>query len=111
MEARKSLIKVKPKKFNTGDVVNVSFMIMHPMETGMRKDKKSGKLIPADYVTEVKFFIDDKPLTTLQVWESVSTNPVFTVGLKVPGKSVLKVIYKTNTGEVGEKTKKLKPKG
>lgn len=111
MEARKSLIKVKPKKFKAGEVVKASFMIMHPMETGMRKDKKSGKLIPADYITEVKFFLDDKPVTTMQVWESVSTNPVFTIGLKVPGKSTLKVIYKTNTGETGEKKKKLKPKG
>lgn len=111
MAGRKSLIKIKPKKYKTGEVVNVSFMIMHPMETGMRKDKKSGKLIPADYITEVKFFFDDKPFTTLKVWESVSTNPVFTVSYKVPGKGKLKVIYKTSTGEVGEKIKKVKPKG
>jgi len=111
MEARKSLIKIKPKKYKAGDVVKVSFMIMHPMETGMRKDKKTGKLVPADYINEVKFFFDGKPFTTMKVWESVSTNPVFTIGFKVPGKGSLKVTYSTNTGEVGEKTTKLKPKG
>lgn len=111
MADRKSLIKIKPKKYKTGETVKVSFMIMHPMETGMRKDKKSGNLIPADFVEEVKFFFDDKPFTTMKIWESVSTNPVFTVGFKVPGKGELKVTYKTNTGEVGEKTKKVKPKG
>ncbi len=111
MEARKSLIKIKPKKYKTGDVIKVSFMIMHPMETGMRKDKKSGKLIPADYINEVKFLYEGKPFTTMKVWESVSTNPVFTIGFKVPGKGKLTVTYKTSTGEVGEKTMTLKPKG
>jgi Sulphur oxidation protein SoxZ. len=40
MGKRKSLIKIKPKKFKDGDIVKVSFMVMHPMETGARKDKK-----------------------------------------------------------------------
>ncbi|MEJ2500500.1 MAG: thiosulfate oxidation carrier complex protein SoxZ [Campylobacterales bacterium] len=111
MAERKSLIKIKPKKYKTGEIVKVNFMVMHPMETGMRKDKKTGKLVPADYINEVKFFFNDKPFTTMQVWESVSTNPVFTINFKVPGKGTLKVIYKTNTGEVHEKTKKVKPKG
>jgi sulfur-oxidizing protein SoxZ len=111
MAEAKSLIKLKPKKYKTGDIVKLSFMVMHPMETGMRKDKKSGKIVPADYINEVKFFFNDKPFTTIQVWESVSTNPVFTVDFKVPGKGTLKVVYKTNKGEVHEKTKKVKPKG
>ncbi|WP_345986263.1 thiosulfate oxidation carrier complex protein SoxZ [Sulfurimonas sp. HSL-1656] len=111
MAERKSLIKIKPKKFKSGDVVKVNFMVMHPMETGMRKDKKSGKIVPADYITEVKFFYNDTPFTTMQVWESVSTNPVFTINFKVPAAGTLKVVYKTNTGEVQEQSKKLKPKG
>ncbi|MGB5963921.1 MAG: thiosulfate oxidation carrier complex protein SoxZ, partial [Sulfurimonadaceae bacterium] len=37
MEKRKSLIKIKPKKYTTGEIVKVSFMVMHPMDTGMRK--------------------------------------------------------------------------
>ena len=110
MEA-KSLIKFKPKKYKTGDVVKLSFMVMHPMETGMRKDKKTGKLVPANYINEVKFFFDDKPFTTIKVWESVSTNPVFTIDFKIPGKGTVKVVYTTNTGETYEKTSKVKPKG
>jgi len=111
MEERKSLIKIKPKKFKTGEIVKLNFMVMHPMDTGMRKDKKTGKIVPADYINEVKFFFNDKPFTTMQIWESVSTNPVFTIDFKVPGAGTLKVVYKTNTGEVHETTKKVKPKG
>lgn len=111
MEARKSLLKIKPKKYKVGDSVKINFMIMHPMETGQRKDKKSGKILPADYIDEVKFYFNDQLITTLKVWESVSTNPVFTVGFKVPSKGTLKVSYKTNTSETGTKSKKVKPKG
>ncbi len=111
MPARKSLIKVKPKTYNVGDIVSVSFMVMHPMETGMRKDKKSGELIPAHYINSLKFMFDGKPFTTMKCWESLSTNPVFTVDFKVPSKGEISVAFTDNTGESQEKSKKIKPKG
>ena len=111
MGKRKSLIKVKPKKFKVGDVIKVDFMVMHPMETGMRKDKKTGNMIPAEYIKEIKFFFDNKLITEMEIWETLSTNPLFSINFKVPSKGVLKVIFKDNKGEVQEKTKKLKPKG
>lgn len=111
MEQRKSLIKIKPKKYKTGDVVQVSFMVMHPMDTGMRKDKKTGELIPAHYINEVNFTFNDKAFTTMKTWESLSTNPVFTINFKVPGPGELKVLFKDNKGEVNEKSTKIKPKG
>lgn len=111
MAKRKSLIKVKPKSYTVGDIVKVSFMVMHPMDTGLRKDKKTGKIIPAHYINEVKFLFNDKLFTTMTTWESLSTNPVFTINFKVPAAGELKVIYKDNQGEVSEKSKKIKPKG
>ena len=111
MEKRKSLIKIKPKKYKTGEIVKVSFMVMHPMDTGLRKDKKTGKIVPAHYINEVVFSFNGKPFTTMKTWESLSTNPVFTIYFKVPGKGELTVVYKDNQGEVNEKSKKIKPKG
>jgi len=107
----KSLIKVKPKKYNVGDVVKVDFMVMHPMETGMRKDKKTGQLIPAEYINEVKFYFNDALITDMQIWESLSTNPLFTINFKIPGSGELKVVFKDNKGEVNEKSIAIKPKG
>ena len=43
-EARKSMIKIKPKKFKVGDTVKVDFIVIHPMDTGLKKDKKTGKI-------------------------------------------------------------------
>jgi len=110
-DKRKSLIKIKPKRYKDGEVVKVSFMIMHPMATGMGKDKKTKKLIPAKYINSVKFYYNGKEITNMKVWESLSVNPVFTTYMKINGKGKLTVKYTDNTGETGEKTKKIKPKG
>ena len=46
-----STIKMRPKESN--GVVTVKALIKHPMETGQRKDKKTGDLIPAHFIQEV----------------------------------------------------------
>ncbi|UPT77969.1 thiosulfate oxidation carrier complex protein SoxZ [Sulfurovum sp. XGS-02] len=110
-EKRKSMIKIKPKKYKAGDVVKVDFIVIHPMDTGLQKDKKTGEIIPAHYIDNITFSLDGKPFTTMKVWETVSTNPYFSVNLKVPGKGKITVDYTDNTGEKNSKSKKLKPKG
>ena len=110
-EKRKSMIKIKPKKYKTGDLVKVDFIVIHPMDTGLQKDKKTGEIIPAHFIDNITFSLDGKPFTTMKVWETVSTNPYFSVNLKVPGPGKITVDYTDNTGEKNTKSKKLKPKG
>ncbi|MDD2449985.1 MAG: thiosulfate oxidation carrier complex protein SoxZ [Sulfurimonas sp.] len=111
MSSRKSLIKIKPNSYKDGEIVKVSFMVMHPMETGMRKDKTTKEIIPAKYVNSVKFEYNGKVITTMNVWESLSTNPVFTTYMKINGEGKFSVTYSDSTGEVHEKSMKIKPKG
>jgi sulfur-oxidizing protein SoxZ len=111
MEDKKALIKIKPKSYADGEVVKVDFMAMHPMETGMRKDKKTGEIVPAKYINSVKFEYKGKVITSMNVWESVSVNPVFTIYMKVNGAGTLKVTYTDNTGEVNESSIDISPKG
>lgn len=44
-------IKIRAKL--KGDVTTVKCLMSHPMETGLRKDKKTGDLIPAHFIQEV----------------------------------------------------------
>ena len=46
-----STIKMRSKESN--GVVTVKALIKHPMETGARKNKKTGDMIPAHYIQEV----------------------------------------------------------
>jgi sulfur-oxidizing protein SoxZ len=107
----KTLIKIKPKTYAAGDIVKIDFMAMHPMETGMRKDKDTGALIPANYIDEVKFLFNDTLITKMVVWESLSVNPLFTISFKVPSSGTLKVLAKTNTGQSVESSEPITPKG
>jgi len=47
----KNTIKMRAKE--KGGVVTVKALMTHPMETGARKDKKTGKMIPAHFIKEV----------------------------------------------------------
>ena len=107
----KTLIKIKPKDYKAGDIVKIDFMAMHPMETGMRKDKDTGALIPANYIDEVKFLFNDTLITKMVIWESLSVNPVMSISFKVPGEGTLKVIAKDNKGDNVETTASITPKG
>ncbi|RUM67876.1 MAG: thiosulfate oxidation carrier complex protein SoxZ [Sulfurospirillum sp.] len=106
----KALVKIKPKKYKVGDIVKVDFIAIHPMETGMRKSKKTGKILPAKYINEVKFYYNGKLFTNMDIWESTSTNPYLSVNLKITEPGEVKVTFKDNTGEAGEKSKKIKPR-
>ena len=44
-------IKIKAKA--EGGETTVRALMTHPMETGLRKDKKTGEVIPAHFITEV----------------------------------------------------------
>lgn len=107
----KTLIKIKPKDYKTGDIVKIDFMAMHPMESGMRKDKDSGQIVPAHYINEVNFLFNDKVLTKMVTWESLSVNPVLSISMKVSGAGTLKVLAKDNKGDSVESTIAITPKG
>ncbi len=111
MAEMKTLIKIKPKDYKVGDIVKIDFMAMHPMESGMRKDKDTGAIIPAHYINEVNFFFNDKMLTKMITWESLSVNPVLSISQKVSGAGTLKVIAKDNKGQSVESTVAITPKG
>ena len=67
-----------------GDETTVKALITHPMETGMRKDKKTGEKIPAHFIQEVTVAHNGAAVMTAQWGPAVSKNPylscVFTGG-------------------------------
>ncbi|MGC9143652.1 thiosulfate oxidation carrier complex protein SoxZ, partial [Hydrogenobaculum sp.] len=45
------IVRVIPNKPKKGDVAKLMFLVKHPMDPGTIKDPKTGKLIPANYIT------------------------------------------------------------
>ena len=58
-----------------GDVTTVKALITHPMETGLRKDKKTGKAIPAEFIQEVVCESGGKTVLNAQWGSAISKNP------------------------------------
>lgn len=56
-------------------IVTVKALMNHPMETGLRKDKKTGKLIPAHHIQEVMAKSGDSPVMSAVWGGAISKNP------------------------------------
>ena len=56
-------------------VATVKCLISHPMETGLRKDKKTGKPIPAEFIQEVVCESSGKTVLGAQWGSAISKNP------------------------------------
>ena len=57
------------------DVATVKALISHPMETGQRKDKKTGKLVPAHFIQEVVCEHKGNKIMTANWGPAISKNP------------------------------------
>ncbi len=70
----KSSIKVRAK-VKKGEA-KVKCLISHPMETGLRKNKKTGKLIPANFIQEVVCEHDGKTVMNAQWSGTICTKTI-----------------------------------
>ena len=66
-----------------GDVADVKVLMNHPMETGLRKDSKTGQMIPAHYITDVTATVNGAKVLDAGFSGGISKNPY--LGFKVKG--------------------------
>ena len=66
----------------SGGVTTIKALISHPMETGTRKDKKTGQKIPAHFIQEVVCKHGDKTVMTAQWGAAISKNPYLSFKFK-----------------------------
>lgn len=75
-------------------------LIMHPMETGQRKDPATGQVYPAHFIQSVTATIDGRTVMEAQWGPAISKNPL--LGFRVRGaKAGDKVVisWEDNKGE------------
>lgn len=80
-------IKIRAK--NSNGVTTVKSLMSHTMETGLRKDKKTGEPIPAHFIQEVTAKWNDAVVMTALWSGGVSKNPYLS--------------FKFNGGAAGDK--------
>ena len=91
-------IKIRAKA--SGGTTEVKALIQHPMETGLRKDKKTGEKIPAHYIKEVVVQHNGNVVCTANWGVAVSKNPYLSVKFK-GGKAgdTVNVSWNDNNGD------------
>lgn len=65
-----------------GDVADVRILMLHPMETGQRKDAK-GEIVPVHFIQSVVVTHNGKTVLDAQWSQAISRNPF--LGLRVKG--------------------------
>ena len=92
-----SKIKVKAKL--SGDVAEIRSLMLHPMETGARKDPDTGELVPAHQITQLTFTNNDNTVMVANFSTAVSKNPYFSFSFGgAQAGDTLKVSWVDNQG-------------
>ena len=83
-----------------GDIADVRILMLHPMETGQRRDGK-GQIVPLHFIQSVVVTHNGKTVLDAQWSQAVSRNPF--LGLRVKGAKAGDKISVTWTDNKGEK--------
>ncbi len=103
----KPRVKV-PKKAEVGEVITIKTLISHPMESGQRKDKKTGELIPRKIINNFVASFEGQEVVNVNIDPAVSANPYFQFDMKFPGAGTMKFTWTDDDGSVYETEKTIK---
>ena len=83
-----------------GDSCEVKTLIKHKMETGLRKDKKTGKPIPAHFINEVVCALNGTDVMTADWGGAISANPYLSFKVKgAKAGDTIKLSWVDNQGQ------------
>jgi sulfur-oxidizing protein SoxZ len=96
-------LKVKLK----GDVAEVKSLMLHPMETGSRKDPDTGATVPVHHITQLTFENNGETVMAVNCSTAVSRDPYFSFsfsGAKAGDQFAVRWVDNTGESESAEIT-------
>ncbi len=100
----KPRVKV-PKSAKAGEVVEIKTLISHPMESGQRKDSKTGEKIPRKIINTFVATYGGEEVMRVTLEPAVSANPYIEFAMKVPATGELKFEWTDDDGTVYDEAK------
>ena len=99
---------VKIRAYEADGQVTVKSVISHPMETGRRKIKKTGKKIPARFIKEVIVSRNQQIVMEAFWGKSISRNPF--LSFQIPGRKgdAITISWLDNRGDYDSATAKVR---
>jgi sulfur-oxidizing protein SoxZ len=74
--------KIKVQIRIENGLARVKSLIVHPMETGSRKDQDTGELVPRHHIEQVTYSNNGKTVLLANCSTAVSRNPTFNFSFK-----------------------------
>ena len=102
----KPRVKV-PKKAAAGEVFTIKTLISHPMESGQRKDRKTGKTIPRKIINKFSATFNGAQVFVADLEPSISANPYLEFTAKVNESGVFKFVWIDDDGSEYSTEKKI----
>lgn len=94
----KPRVKV-PKSAAVGDIITIKTLISHKMETGQRKDKKTGEVIPRNIINKFVCEFNGQQVFSTDIEPAISANPYFEFNMKVAEAGTFKFSWIDDDGK------------
>ena len=96
-----------PKKASKGDVIEIKTLISHPMESGLRKDRKTGKVIPQRIINTFICTYNGQEVFKADLHPAISANPYLSFFVKVAESGEFEFKWVDDDGSTYSKKSKL----
>lgn len=96
-----------PKTASAGEVITIKTLMSHKMESGQRKDRKTGEIIPRMIINEFNATFNGTEVFSVDIEPAVSANPFLQFSVKVPESGEFHFKWVDDSGKVFETKKKI----
>ncbi len=104
--ASKPRVRV-PKNAKKGDIITIKSLISHKMETGQRKDKKTGEKIPRMIINKFVCTFNGKQVFASDWQPAISANPYMAFSYKVVESGEFEFVWTDDEGKTISKKAKI----
>jgi sulfur-oxidizing protein SoxZ len=88
-----------PSTASKDEVITIKTLISHAMESGQRKDRKTGELVPRMIINKFLVTFNGQEVFSTDIEPGVSANPYFQFTVKVPESGEFEFKWVDDAGE------------
>lgn len=97
-----------PRSAEKDEIITIKTLISHKMESGQRKDRKTGEKIPRNIINKFTTKFNGEQVFAVDIEPAVSTNPFLQFTVKVPASGEFEFTWVDDDGKSYQAKKKIK---
>jgi sulfur-oxidizing protein SoxZ len=100
-----------PKKLKKGEIFEIKTLVSHAMESGQRKDKKTGKPIPREIINRLRVTYNGNEVLNAVWHPGISANPYTSFFVVAEESGPMEFTWTDDLGDSYKKTVQVKVQG